>query len=568
MGWRSSLYLFLALAVSRIHALAGIPRESFDESLDIRPLPDGKVAARFAFTTFLDGAVPHSPLETNDTEQHFTLFPLSLGQILREYSVAEMHLSLNSGKWDYTKWGFPDVPEEGVGTGAELWAWMAGTGSRSDKDIDARWIGLRNALAGIFCASLTSMDDRRTTTPYIAFEPLGIIPASPNVSAHLRHATLPSENVCTENLTPFLKLLPCTSRSGIAQLLNSYRVFDADWHGMGVNVRHHDGSVSKRGIEVRLIFQAVFDPVRRSPDRQRDWSLPSLFDRKITRTCPVARSSVVRVGLPTDNVPYALSPGSHVVNEEKGMAVFDVKTASPLEIGMVWPFERAFVPPLNSSPPPLSQGQKMPPVRISRKLTTSSQAHGMLSIALQNVLDEEVQLLYAETMPWLVTFYMHTLKVSFDGIQRQDLMRVLEYVPSSDGRPTLLQASLSIPPNGTLRIDVKVEKAFLKYTDHMPDAQRGWDLPPAVFKLHLNGTDRQGRAYVYTPALLVDLATPDFSMPYNVIIMSSTLIALTFGNIFNLLTRHFVVVDVDVPAVPQEPDAVIQEAAIPDPTVE
>ncbi len=47
---------------------------------------------------------------------------------------------------------------------------------------------------------------------------------------------------------------------------------------------------------------------------------------------------------------------------------------------------------------------------------------------------------------------------------------------------------------------------------------------------------------MYTPILLVDLATPDFSMPYNVIIMSCTLIALIFGSVFNLLTRRFVVV--------------------------
>jgi phosphatidylinositol glycan class T len=50
---------------------------------------------------------------------------------------------------------------------------------------------------------------------------------------------------------------------------------------------------------------------------------------------------------------------------------------------------------------------------------------------------------------------------------------------------------------------------------------------------------------MYTSALLVDLATPDFSMPYNVIIMSSTLIALIFGTLFNMLIRRFVLVKLD-----------------------
>ena len=53
---------------------------------------------------------------------------------------------------------------------------------------------------------------------------------------------------------------------------------------------------------------------------------------------------------------------------------------------------------------------------------------------------------------------------------------------------------------------------------------------------------RDGLPRMYTPVLLVDLATPDFSMPYNVIIFSCSLMAFIFGSVFNLLTRKFVVV--------------------------
>lgn len=110
-----------------------------------------------------------------------------------------------------------------------------------------------------------------------------------------------------------------------------------------------------------------------------------------------------------------------------------------------------------------------------------------------------------------------------------------------------------------MRLTMDVVKPFLAYTEHPPDAQRGWDLPPAVFVpfARQNGSqidsDPQQSAVpldvrsmrMYTPVLLVDLATPDFSMPYNVIIMSCTLIALIFGMVFNLLTRKFVVVRIE-----------------------
>lgn len=74
----------------------------------------------------------------------------------------------------------------------------------------------------------------------------------------LRHASLPAEHVCTENLTPFLKLLPCKSAAGIASLLNPHRVFDADWHGMGIHVT----KTNRGDMHLKLSVQAVFDPIR------------------------------------------------------------------------------------------------------------------------------------------------------------------------------------------------------------------------------------------------------------------------------------------------------------------
>jgi len=93
---------------------------------------------------------------------------------------------------------------------------------------------------------------------------------------------------------------------------------------------------------------------------------------------------------------------------------------------------------------------------------------------------------------------------------------------------------------------MEISKAFLRYTEHPPDAQRGWDLPPAVLTpvaIINDGLKAVGER-IYTPVVLVDLATPDFSMPYNVIIFSCSLVAFLFGSVFNLLTRKFVVVSV------------------------
>src|SRR6266536_4601331 len=74
---------------------------------------------------------------------------------------------------------------------------------------DGRWLTLTNALSGLFCASLNFIDSTRTTRPVMSFQPSGDHSNSTLSNLHLLHGTLPREGVCTENLTPFLKLLPC-----------------------------------------------------------------------------------------------------------------------------------------------------------------------------------------------------------------------------------------------------------------------------------------------------------------------------------------------------------------------
>jgi phosphatidylinositol glycan class T len=124
-------------------------------------------------------------------------------------------------------------------------------------------------------------------------------------------------------------------------------------------------------------------------------------------------------------------------------------------------------------------------------------------------------------------------------------------------RPTVLQLQLEIPPQTQVAIRIPFTKEYIRYTEHLPDASRGWELPPAIVFLAdqtseaeirtSNGSDDEPfgrgsgnkRLRLYTSKLLVDLPTPDFSMPYNVIIMTSTLIALFFGSVVNLGVRRW-----------------------------
>lgn len=99
----------------------------------------------------------------------------------------------------------------------------------------AKWITLTQSLSGLFCASLNFIDSTRTTRPIASFGPAGDHLTSRQL--HLLHGTLPGEVVCTENLTPFLKLLPCKGKAGISSLFDGHKLFDASWQSMSVDVR-------------------------------------------------------------------------------------------------------------------------------------------------------------------------------------------------------------------------------------------------------------------------------------------------------------------------------------------
>jgi GPI-anchor transamidase subunit T len=92
-------------------------------------------------------------------------------------------------------------------------------------------------LAGLFCASLNFVDSTRTISPALSFQPSGDHPEHITESLHLFHGALPREPVCTENLTPFLKLLRCKGRAGISSLLDGHRLFDSQWQAMALDVQ-------------------------------------------------------------------------------------------------------------------------------------------------------------------------------------------------------------------------------------------------------------------------------------------------------------------------------------------
>uniref|UniRef100_A0A8D1K621 Phosphatidylinositol glycan anchor biosynthesis class T n=1 Tax=Sus scrofa TaxID=9823 RepID=A0A8D1K621_PIG len=459
------------------------PRDSLREELVITPLPSGDVAATFQFRTRWDLDLQREEVS------HYRLFPKALGQLISKYSLRELHLSLTQGFWRTRYWGTPFIQAP---SGAELWVWFQDTVT----DVDKSWKELSNVLSGIFCASLNFIDSTNTVTPTASFKPLGL--ANGTDHSFLRYAVLPREVVCTENLTPWKKLLPCSSKAGLSVLLKADRLFHTSYHSQAVHMRPvcRNARCTSVSWELRQTLSVVFDAFVTGQGK-KDWSLFRMFSRTLTEPCPLAAESRVYVDITSysqDNetlevYPLPLTTYQDVIlGTRRTYAVYDLLDSAVIN---------------NSRSLNLQLKWKRPP------------ENG----------------------------YIH-------------------YQPARDRlQPHLLEMLIQLPANSVTKVSIHFERALLKWTEYTPDPNHGfyvspsvlsalvpsvvaarpvdWDESPLFNTLFPVSDGSSHFVRLYTEPLLVNLPTPDFSMPYNVICLTCTVVAVCYGSFYNLLTRTF-----------------------------
>lgn len=212
-----------------------------------------------------------------------------------------------------------------------------------------------------------------------------------------------------------------------------------------------------------------------------------------------------------------------------------------------------------------AQSFEPPAITISRAVTNRHAGDGTFHIEINNNGDSSREALYSEFWPWWVKGWISEMSVravAYDGGNSSDTLHTFNYLPSvpPTSSTTTLRLRLTLPARSTTTIEVPFTKLMLKYTDHVPDAERGREISSSVLALlDVQGEDgwgtsrktggkpvvgerdelRSSRTRIYGPKLLVDVPVPDFSMPYNVIIMSCTIMAIFFGSIHGRLVRRW-----------------------------
>lgn len=205
--------------------------------------------------------------------------------------------------------------------GAELWVWF-----HNSTDIKRNWKNLVGTLSGLFCASLSFVDEENTIQPEISLRPQFYDPTA--ASPTIKYATLPREIVCTENLTPWKKLLPCNYKEGLASLLRPEQLYSTSYHSLGVHMRKVCSSreCGAWTLEIRQTVNLVHDYAIFGG---RDWSIRKLFGQGANGVCDLANSSKVYVDVTETNYEITPEPSERITSIRGGstteLAVFDLQ---------------------------------------------------------------------------------------------------------------------------------------------------------------------------------------------------------------------------------------------------
>jgi hypothetical protein len=102
-----------------------------------------------------------------------------------------------------------------------------------------------------------------------------------------------------------------------------------------------------------------------------------------------------------------------------------------------------------------------------------------------------------------------------------------------------LELTLQLPPDSSLCLSMEYSHRFLSFDFFPADPNRGIDIPPSFATFSCpNCTTATRNTTLFASSLLLLPPSPDMTMPFNVISLTSTIYAFIIGSVMNILIRR------------------------------
>ncbi|EUB59802.1 GPI transamidase component PIG-T [Echinococcus granulosus] len=455
------------------------------------------------------------------------------------------------------------------------------TTSGEPYSVDKSWAYFLEALSGQFCASLSQLGlPHSYISPLMSYRPSGLTQQLTfnNASEIFRYAQLPHEEVCTENLTPWSKLLPCKKLGGLASMLKPKSIFKAAYNAMYIGVRRVcSGSQCKQSsLELRQSLTFVFDRRYSYSSVQESWSLTGLLGGRINKSCQIARRSEIIILHSQSRLDLKPSGSSSLVSwdSHRVLAVYTPAHdfANDLTI--------TSVPPVETSRFSTGTGDS---ISVMKYATGRGDIDGGVRIELCNHLSLPTRAILLDSSPWYAEIYFSSLSVAYQSEMNDAPINMAPdrviFQPSVQlEQMAFLELLLTLPSRACVTVSYAFKKILMHWNEYLPDANHGIFLPAAtvIYQLSPDQLNRQraasnpitwelslpprastyaeylsavnhteleiGEGFVrlYSETPLIRLPVPDFSMPFNALCLVCSVVALLFGGVHKLTTSAMV----------------------------
>jgi phosphatidylinositol glycan class T len=251
--WAVVLVVLIGL-IAHVHGSES--HSTFTEKLIVEPVNGGGYNHRFLFQLDI------SQLSSHQVDRD--IFPGIVSSLLTDYPLEEFQITFaqgnvllrvstkrngligeflfSLGQWDGSRWGPQQVD---LPNGAAVWLSFTNASSSGPwQSAPTEWRRIAEALSGAFGAALTVPGAMHPFPP-----PSAAWPTPPGLSASSAlgariAAFSPRETLCSETVAPWLRLLPCGGRAGVASLLRPAAACRAAFASVGLAGRRSAVRVS------------------------------------------------------------------------------------------------------------------------------------------------------------------------------------------------------------------------------------------------------------------------------------------------------------------------------------
>ena len=485
----------------------GISAERYDEEVYIRSLPKVADIVHFQFTVRASVSQDEerlkfsSSFEKSTEIRHFNLLPKPLVQIFGHFGLDDISLTFSKGDWK-PQFG---PPLQSAPSGVQISGWLPENEEDlwakdgGGNDTQSTWKFVTRALSGLLCVSMEDIQGQHTVKPW-RHRYVG--------TRVLRYAQLPREAFCTENLTPWLKLLPCREVSGLATIFDPKRVFRALHQTMGLSLRkvclarsrgnyefgsNPWGNCEDKVLELVMAFTVVFPPSPLIHGGLK--SISNVLLQKPNQlhkinVCTAATTTKVLVE-EVQEVSLSQAPTEihhlHQCGDPMRVMSFELlPQRNNLEgnfsggVGLLEDITWREVEEKGKQ----TYGRSGAPVEVNKFVTGVNDLDGGVMCVVRSRQEGPHVVRVLDIMPSFLRVWYHTLELEVNGVKidsKTTLQKYISFQPSRmRGQPALIH--VEIPTNSPMNFSFfySFRKDFLSIEDYPPDPNRGFDVPAAI----------------------------------------------------------------------------------------